>query len=126
MLIGRHFAVALCAYQHRLVTRRRPGQRDRVIQPRISAVANTAKRPFMVPLRAAMRPPWMCFAVGLPAADFCQRVFMASSGQYTAGSSGRYDDAWCRVYGPRGSPEYLQCRENNYYTRLSVPIRATK
>ena len=38
----------------------------------------------------------------------------------------RYDDAWCRVYGPRGSPEYLQCRENNYYTRLSVPIRATK
>jgi hypothetical protein len=38
----------------------------------------------------------------------------------------RYDDAWCRVYGPRGSREYWQCRENNYYTRLSVPIRATK
>jgi hypothetical protein len=38
----------------------------------------------------------------------------------------RYDDAWCRVYGPRGSPDYLQCRENNYYTRLTVPIRATK
>ena len=38
----------------------------------------------------------------------------------------RYDDAWCRVYGPAGSPVYWQCRENNYYTRLSVPIRATK
>jgi hypothetical protein len=38
----------------------------------------------------------------------------------------RYDDAWCRVYGPVGSREYWQCRENNYYTRLSVPIRATK
>ena len=52
------------------------------------AVANTAKRPCMVPLRAAMRPSWLCLAVGLSAADFCQRVFMASSGQYTAGSSG--------------------------------------
>jgi hypothetical protein len=38
----------------------------------------------------------------------------------------RYDDAWCRIYGPPGSAVYRQCRENNYYTRLSVPIRATK
>ena len=38
----------------------------------------------------------------------------------------RYDDAWCRTYGPPGSREYLQCRENNYYTRLSVPNRMTR
>jgi hypothetical protein len=36
-----------------------------------------------------------------------------------------YDDAWCRIYGPPTSPDYRQCRVNNYYTRLSVPIRAT-
>jgi len=37
-----------------------------------------------------------------------------------------YDDAWCRIYGPPTSPDYKQCWVNNYYTRLSVPIRATK
>jgi len=38
----------------------------------------------------------------------------------------QYDDAWCRSYGPPGSRDYQQCRENNYYTRLSAPNRWTR
>src|SRR6516225_9087535 len=32
-----------------------------------------------------MRPPWLCVAVDLSAANFCQRISMASSGSHAAG-----------------------------------------
>jgi hypothetical protein len=64
---------------------------------------------------------WLC-----PPQTFATSYLWQVQDHWPAQALAGYDDAWCRIYGPPTSPDYRQCRVNNYYTRLSVPIRATK
>jgi len=64
---------------------------------------------------------WLC-----PPQTFATSYLWQVQDHWPAPALAGYDDAWCRIYGPPTSPDYRQCRVNNYYTRLSVPIRATK
>src|SRR5215469_9500770 len=86
-LASSHACHRICPYQHRFVDRRRPGWREWFVQPRISAVAGTAKRVLMVPL--AMRPPWLFLAGALSTADVRHIVSLAGSGSLAGASSGR-------------------------------------
>jgi hypothetical protein len=75
---------------------------------------------------------WQCGRHGCTWQGLCPPQTFATSylwqvqDHWPAQALAGYDDAWCRIYGPPTSPDYKQCRVNNYYTRLSVPIRATK
>ena len=75
---------------------------------------------------------WQCDRHGCAWQGLCPPQTFATSyiwqvqDHWPAQALAGYDDAWCRIYGPRTSPDYRQCRVNNYYTRLLVPIRATK
>ena|ERR1700730_6492340 len=71
--------------------------------------------PLGVPLPSRCHPDWQCSGQIFP-----------RSYQWQAQAIARYDDAWCRYYGPRGSPVYVQCRDNLYYERASLPLRAIK
>jgi hypothetical protein len=57
---------------------------------------------------------------------FCSRNDCSELYPWRAEAIARYDDAWCLQYGPRGSHVYAQCRENLYYERASLPLRAIK
>jgi hypothetical protein len=78
------------------------------------------------------RREWQCGRHGCSWQGLCPPQTFATSylwqvqDHWPADALAGYDDAWCRIYGPPNSPDYRQCRVNNYYTRLSVPIRATK
>jgi len=78
------------------------------------------------------RREWQCGRHGCAWQGLCPPQTFATSylwqvqDHWPAQALAGYDDAWCRIYGPPTSPDYTQCRVNNYYTRLSVPIRATK
>jgi hypothetical protein len=75
---------------------------------------------------------WQCGRYGCSWQRICAPQTFASSylwqvqDNWPPQALARYDDAWCRVYGPPGSWANRQCHVNNYYTRLSVPIRQTK
>jgi len=57
---------------------------------------------------------------------FCERNDCSSFYPHRAKTIAWYDDAWCRSYGPPGSPVYVQCRENLAFERASLPLRAYK
>src|SRR5262249_44414606 len=61
-------------------------------------------RPFAVPSCCGW--PW-----------FCQTNDCSSLYPERARTIARYEDAWCRAYGPPGSPVYLQCRDNLAFER---------
>jgi hypothetical protein len=75
---------------------------------------------------------WLCDARGCGWREYCSPQTFSSAYEWQVIDKwppellAQYDDEWCRTYGPRGSPVYNQCRQNNYYTRLTVPIRRTK
>ena len=82
MLIGRYFTFAIAVVLINIASfpDAARGNESGLFRPGFPPWPTPPKRPLVVPLRAAMRPPWLCVAVGLSTADFCQRVFMASSG----------------------------------------------
>src|SRR6185437_14237083 len=75
--------------QHRFVDRRRRSWREWFVQPRISTVADAAERILVVPSCVALRPPRLCLAGALSAADFRHLVPLAGPGSLAGASSGR-------------------------------------
>src|SRR5262245_44954679 len=93
-----------------------------------AADAGAEYRPVAAPLLLGCYPEWRCGTWGCGWRRFCSRRGFLGPSPYhwQAPAIAAYDDAWCRYYGPRGSPVYLQCRENVYYERASLPLRAIK
>jgi hypothetical protein len=91
-------------------------------------------RPWLSPPNVTLfcQQRWQCGPHGCGWQRICAPQTFASSylwqvrDNWPPEALARYDDAWCRVYGPPGSWDYGQCRVNNYYTRASVPIRQTR
>src|ERR1700730_5589196 len=78
--------------------------------------------PLGVPLPSWCHQEWQCGTWGCGWRRHCSRQVFPSPYQWQAQAIVRYDDAWCRYYGPRGSPVYVQCRVNLYYERASLPL----
>ena len=84
------------------------------------------------PFWTLCHPERLCGPHGCRTHTYCPPQTFASSylwqvqDHWPAEALARYDDAWCRSYGPRGAPDYMQCLANNFYMRLSVPLRQTR
>jgi hypothetical protein len=128
MLIGRYFAFAIA---FALID---VGSPPSAVRADESGLFAPGFPPWSAPPNASSwcRREWQCARHGCawrlicPPQTFVTSYLWQVQDHWPAQALARYDDAWCRVYGPPTSPDYRQCRENNYYTRLSVPIRETK